>query len=94
MRLRPENIVPPHGAVYVSYTLAGGEITAQGVSAFPKLSQIPPTVVDAVSGGTEVRWCAGRGKPPNACKQGDKHLPLRRLAELSRSCCLRRSANE
>ena len=52
MRLRPENIVPPHGAVYVSYTLAGGEITAQGVSAFPKLSQIPPTVVDAVSGGT------------------------------------------
>jgi hypothetical protein len=35
-----------------TYTLAGGEITAQGVSAFPKLSKIPPTVVDAVSGGT------------------------------------------
>ena len=35
-----------------TYTLAGGEITAQGVSAFPKLSKIPPTAVDAVSGGT------------------------------------------
>jgi allene oxide cyclase-like protein len=35
-----------------TYTLAGGEITAQGVAAFPKLSKIPPTVVDAVSGGT------------------------------------------
>ena len=52
MRLRPETIVPPHGAVYVSYTLAGGEITAQGVNAFPKLSKIPSTAVDAVSGGT------------------------------------------
>ena len=35
-----------------TYTLAGGEITAQGVSAFPKLSEIPSTAVDAVSGGT------------------------------------------
>jgi hypothetical protein len=35
-----------------TYTLAGGEITAQGVSAFPKLSKIPSTAVDAVSGGT------------------------------------------
>ena len=35
-----------------TYTLTGGEITAQGVSAFPKLSKIPPTAVDAVSGGT------------------------------------------
>ena len=35
-----------------TYTLAGGEITAQGVSAFPKFSQTPPTVVNAVSGGT------------------------------------------
>ena len=35
-----------------TYTLAGGEITAQGVSAFPKLSKIPPTAVDAVSDGT------------------------------------------
>ena len=35
-----------------TYTLAGGEITAQGVNAFPKLSKIPSTAVDAVSGGT------------------------------------------
>jgi hypothetical protein len=35
-----------------TYTLAGGEITAQGVNAFPKLSEIPSTAVDAVSGGT------------------------------------------
>ena len=35
-----------------TYTLAGGEITAQGVSAFPTLSKIPSTAVDAVSGGT------------------------------------------
>ena len=35
-----------------TFTLAGGEITAQGVNAFPKLSKIPSTAVDAVSGGT------------------------------------------
>ena len=35
-----------------TYTLAGGEITAQGVNGFPKLSEIPSTAVDAVSGGT------------------------------------------
>ncbi len=44
-----------------TYTLAGGEITAQGVSAFPKLSEIPPTVVDAVSGGTE-KYAGVRGE--------------------------------
>ena len=35
-----------------TYTLPGGEISAQGVNAYPKLSKIPPTAVDAVSGGT------------------------------------------
>ena len=50
-----------------TYTLAGGEITAQGVSAFPKLSKIPSTAVDAVSGGT--------GK--YACVRGEVSLQTR-----------------
>jgi hypothetical protein len=35
-----------------TYTLPGGEISEQGVSAFPKLSERPPRGVDAISGGT------------------------------------------
>ena len=35
-----------------TYTLPGGEISVQGVSAFPKLSERPPRGVDAISGGT------------------------------------------
>jgi hypothetical protein len=36
-----------------TYTLAGGEISAQGVDAFPKLPGLPSKSVDALSGGTE-----------------------------------------
>jgi hypothetical protein len=36
-----------------TYTLPGGEISAQGVDAFPKLPGIPSRSVDAISGGTE-----------------------------------------
>jgi hypothetical protein len=36
-----------------TYTLAGGEISAQGVDAFPELPGIPSKSVDAISGGTE-----------------------------------------
>jgi hypothetical protein len=36
-----------------TYTLAGGEISAQGVDAFPKLPGAPSKSVDAISGGTE-----------------------------------------
>ncbi len=36
----------------VTYTLPGGEISAQGVNAFPKLSGLPSRDVDALSGGT------------------------------------------
>jgi hypothetical protein len=36
-----------------TYTLAGGEISAQGVDAFPKLPGLPSRSVDAISGGTE-----------------------------------------
>jgi hypothetical protein len=36
-----------------TYTLAGGEISAQGVDAFPKLPGPPSKSVDAISGGTE-----------------------------------------
>ena len=35
-----------------TYTLPGGEISAQGVTALPKLPEPAPRVVDAVSGGT------------------------------------------
>ena len=35
-----------------TYTLPGGEISVQGVSAFPKLSERPPRGVDAITGGT------------------------------------------
>jgi hypothetical protein len=36
----------------VTYTLPGGEISAQGVQALPKFSEQTPGGVDAVSGGT------------------------------------------
>jgi hypothetical protein len=35
-----------------AYTLPGGEINAQGVRAYPKLSEPVPRSVDALSGGT------------------------------------------
>ena len=35
-----------------TYTLPGGEISAQGANSYPKLPEPPPEVVDAVSGGT------------------------------------------
>jgi hypothetical protein len=36
-----------------TYTLAGGEISAQGVDAFPEIPGPPSRSVDAISGGTE-----------------------------------------
>ncbi len=44
-----------------TYTLPGGEISAQGVTAFPKLSEPAPRVVDAVSGGTD-KYVGARGE--------------------------------
>jgi hypothetical protein len=35
-----------------TFTLPGGEISAQGVSAYPTLSEIPPRGVNAITGGT------------------------------------------
>ena len=37
----------------ITYTLPGGEISAQGVDAFPELPGPPSKSVDAISGGTE-----------------------------------------
>jgi hypothetical protein len=37
----------------ITYTLPGGEISALGVDAFPKLPGLPSRSVDAISGGTE-----------------------------------------
>jgi hypothetical protein len=36
-----------------TFTLPGGEISAQGVDAFPELPGLPSRSVDAMSGGTE-----------------------------------------
>ena len=36
-----------------AFTLRNGEITAQGVNAFPKLPAPPPKALDAITGGTE-----------------------------------------
>jgi hypothetical protein len=37
-----------------TYTLVGGEITSEGVSARSTLNEVPPTdEIDAISGGTE-----------------------------------------
>ena len=44
-----------------TYTLPGGEISAQGVSALPKLPKPAPRVVDAVSGGTG-KYVGARGE--------------------------------
>jgi hypothetical protein len=35
-----------------TFTLAGGEISVQGLNAFPELPGLPPEGVDAISGGT------------------------------------------
>jgi hypothetical protein len=35
-----------------TFTLPGGEISVQGVQAYPKLPELPPGGVDAISGGT------------------------------------------
>ena len=35
-----------------TYTLPGGEISVQGVNAYPKLSELPPGSVNAITGGT------------------------------------------
>jgi hypothetical protein len=44
-----------------TYTLPGGEISAQGVTPLPKLPEPPPRVVDAVSGGTG-KYVGARGE--------------------------------
>jgi hypothetical protein len=44
-----------------TFTLPGGEISAQSVSAFPKLPGLPSSSVDAVTGGTE-KYAGVRGE--------------------------------
>jgi hypothetical protein len=44
-----------------TYTLPGGEISAQGVTPFPKLAGLPFRSVDAISGGTG-RYAGVRGE--------------------------------
>jgi hypothetical protein len=41
------------------YALSDGEISTQGVTAYPKLSKIPSRVVDAVSGDTGATLVCG-----------------------------------
>ncbi len=44
-----------------TFTLPGGEITAQDVGLFPKLSELPPGDVGAISGGTK-KYAGVRGE--------------------------------
>ena len=44
-----------------TYTLPGGEISAQGVRAYPQLSGLPARGVDAITGGTE-KYAGVRGE--------------------------------
>jgi hypothetical protein len=44
-----------------TYTLPGGEISAQGVRAYPELSGLPARGVDAITGGTE-KYAGVRGE--------------------------------
>ncbi len=45
----------------VTHTLPGGEISAQGVTPFPKVSGLPSKSVDAITGGTE-KYAGVRGE--------------------------------
>jgi hypothetical protein len=44
-----------------TFTLPGGEISVQGVNAYPKLSRLPSRGVNAISGGTE-KYAGVRGE--------------------------------
>ena len=40
-------------ACFLTYTLPGGEIDTQSVTAFPRLPAPPPKAIDAITGGTK-----------------------------------------
>jgi hypothetical protein len=44
-----------------TYTLPGGEVSVQGVDAFPRLPELPPRGVDAITGGTG-KYASVRGE--------------------------------
>ncbi len=56
--------------VTATYTLSGGEISAQGVRAYPELSGLPARGVDGITGGTE-KYAGVRGEV-NVDTRGNK----------------------
>ena len=46
---------------FLTYTLPGGEIDTQSVTAFPKLPAPPPKAIDAITGGT-MKYEGARGE--------------------------------
>ena len=46
---------------FLTYTLRGGEIDTQSVTAFPKLPAPPPKAIDAITGGTK-KYEGARGE--------------------------------
>jgi hypothetical protein len=46
---------------FLTYTLPGGEIDTQSVTAFPRLPEPPPKAIDAITGGTK-KYEGARGE--------------------------------
>ena len=46
---------------FLTYTLPGGEIDTQSVTAFPRLPAPPPKAIDAITGGTK-KYEGARGE--------------------------------
>ena len=46
---------------FLTYTLSGGEIDTQSVTAFPRLPAPPPKAIDAITGGTK-KYEGARGE--------------------------------
>ena len=60
---------------FLTYTLSGGEIDTQSVTAFPRLPAPPPKAIDAITGGTrEVRRRTGRGRREDSAEKGRSSL--------------------
>jgi hypothetical protein len=51
----------PEEECFLTYTLPGGEIDTQSVTAFPRLPAPPPNAIDAITGGTK-KYEGARGE--------------------------------
>ena len=63
-----------------TFTLPGGEISVQGVEAYPNLSGLAPGWGERHKRRDgQVRWCGGRTTLRTPWKEGHRHLPLHRV---------------